>query len=172
MHLWSGFELCICDPILFLSTSRLWIRASQHLVGLRYSLQEALDLKSIVGKGWFRICDFDSFTFYFSLSLSVVFPFCLFCYQCLIRIRADWKYSPSSNKISSCRSLFFAVKETHKHHHNIWLPMFGKVMGVVLRPMNAVLCSKYSSQSPWYPPWLGQNLQEQKIRIDRLPYDW
>ena len=36
---------------LFLSTSRLWIRASQHLVVLRDSLQEALDFKSIVGKG-------------------------------------------------------------------------------------------------------------------------
>jgi len=39
---------------------------------------------------WYQFCNF-------SLSLSVVFHFCLFCRQCLTRIRVDWKYSPWIN---------------------------------------------------------------------------
>ena len=47
----GGLEELWREGFYFLSTSRLWIRASQHLVGLKDSLQEALDFKSIVGKG-------------------------------------------------------------------------------------------------------------------------
>ena len=81
------------------SISRFQFQTSLHLVDVRDALREAEDLVSIAGNA--RIWIFDCWTPVWGVSLSLyIFFLCLFLcqyLQCLIRIQADWKYSPCWN---------------------------------------------------------------------------
>ena len=95
------------------STSRFWFQTSQHLVDVRDAWREAEDFVSVAGIARIRIFDCWTPVWGVSLSLSVVFLCVFLCQylQCLIRIRADWKYSPVVRINSNVRGAFTCSQE-------------------------------------------------------------